>query len=116
MSVYKYDDFGPAIDDNDGILMVTQELLRNAHGAERNGRHVREAIQKELASRGIGSLPEDLPVYQHEAVRLYRLGSPTAAVISAVLHPSEAGDATLRQTTGSDAIDILNQVRELVCS
>lgn len=115
MSKPGYDDFATLIEDNDGIFLTTQEVLRDAHGAERNGKHVREAIRKELASRGIGTMPEDLPIYQHEPVRLYRLGSPTAAVISAVLHPSEAGDATLRQSVGSQAQEVLNKVRELVC-
>jgi hypothetical protein len=91
------------------------EVLREAHGVGKLGVHIRAGIKSELASRGIGTLPDDLPTYQHQEVRLFRLGTPIANVISAVLNPSEAGDATLRQSAGTDAQEVLRTIRQLVC-
>ncbi|MEU4599927.1 hypothetical protein [Nocardia sp. NPDC023988] len=110
-----FDEFGADIDDAGGVLLTTMGVLRDVHGADKLGVHIRRAIKDQLRSRGIGTLPEELPTYQHEAVRLFRLGSPIEAVITAVLHPSENGDETLRRTAGSDAQEVLNQIRQLVC-
>lgn len=111
---YEYDDFAGLIDDSEGVLLTTMEVLREAHGVAKLGVHIRAGIAGQLKSRGIGTLPEELPTYQHEEVRLFRLGSPVANVISAALHPSEAGDETLRQSGGNDA-QVLRKIRELVC-
>jgi len=108
-------DFGENIDDAGGILLTTMGVLRDVYGADKLGVHIRRAIKDQLKSHGIGTLPEELPTYQHEAVRLFRLGSPIEAVISAVLHPSENGDETLRRTAGSYAQEVLNKIRQLVC-
>jgi hypothetical protein len=112
---YAYNDFPTLIDDAGGIFLTDMEALRDAHGVGKLGVHIRAGIKSQLESRGIGTLPDELPNYQHEEVRLYRLGSPIANVISAVVFPSEAGDATLRQTAGSNAQDLLRRVREIVC-
>lgn len=110
-----YDRFRRLIDDSGGVHLTTMEELRDAHGVGKLGVHIRAAIADELRSRGIGTLPEELPTYQHQEVRLFGLGTPIANVISAVLHPSEAGDATLVRSAGADAQDVLNSIRELVC-
>ncbi|GGN88769.1 hypothetical protein [Nocardia rhizosphaerihabitans] len=110
-----FDDFGADIDDAGGILLVDMGTLRDVHGVNKLGVHIRTAIKNELASRGIGTLPELLPTYQHESVRLYRLGSSIAGVIDAVLHPSATGDDNLRRTAGSDAQATLDAIRQLVC-
>lgn len=91
------------------------EVLRGAHGAGKLGVHVRKAIHDDLATHGLGHLPGGLPTYQHEEVRLFRLGTPIADTINAVLHPSEGGDQVLRQSAGSEAQDVLKQIRQLVC-
>lgn len=110
-----YEEMGALIDDNGGVFLTTMEVLRDAHGVGKLGIHIRAGIADQLKSRGIGTLPEELPGYQHEGVRVYRLGSPVANVISAVLHPSAAGDETLRQSGGSDA-EVLREIRQLVCN
>jgi len=91
------------------------EVLRDAHGAAKLGVHVRKSISDNLAAHGLGHLPAELPTYQHEEVRLYRLGTGIADTINAVLHPTEAGDQVLRQSAGSTAQDVLRRVREIVC-
>lgn len=110
----KYDEFGDAIDNDSGIHTTVMGVLREAHGVGKLGVNVRQAISDELASRGIGTIPAELPSYQEEEVRLYRLGSTTAKVIGAVTKPSAAGDKALRDSTGTDSQAIVKQIRELV--
>lgn len=102
------------IDENDGILTISMHSLRNAYGAEKLGVNVRSNITNELASRGIRHIPAELPNYQHERVRLFRLGSPVADIITAATEISEAHDAKLRSLAASNAEEILRRVRELV--
>jgi len=103
------------VEANGGLLATTMEVLRDAHGKGKLGVHVRSAISGRLAANGMGHVPAELPTYQHEEVRLFRLGTPIADTVNAVLHPSGAGDQVLRQTAGSTAQDTLKQIRELVC-
>lgn len=111
-----YDDLRDQVTDSGGLLVTTMEVLRDVHGAGKLGVHVRKAIDGKLAAHGLGHLPGgELPTYQHEEVRLFRLGTPIADTISAVLYPSEGGDQVLRQSAGSQAQDVLKQIRELVC-
>jgi hypothetical protein len=98
-----------------GVLSLQMEAVRVAYGAGRLGSQVRENISKALKGCGLGHFPEELPAYQEEWVRLYKLGSPTADLIDAVLQPSSAHDEELRVAVGGEAAAILKQVRELVC-
>ena len=110
-----YDQIAKQVDASNGLYVTRMEELRDAHQASRLGVNVRDAISDRLRSRGIGHVPDVLPPYQEDEVRLYRLGDPIGKVIEAVLRPSDAGDQILRQSVGSTATDILAKVRELVC-
>lgn len=100
---------------NNDLMTCTMLELREAFGAGKLGVHVRKGISDALHSAGLGHVPEELPTYQHEPVRVYRLGSPVAELITAVLRPSDAGDARLREAAGGDDARILQQIRQLVC-
>ena len=91
--------------------------LRDACGYGRLGVHVVQDIAARLRAVGLGYLPagRDLPRDQYATVHLYLRDSPVGEVVEAVLHPSEAGDARLREAAGSDAAEILQQIRALVC-
>src|SRR5882757_3964454 len=108
-----YDEIAEQVDASGGLYVTRMEELRDAHRAGRLGVNVREAISDRLRSRGIGHLPGELPSYQEEEVRLYRLGDPIGKVIEAVLRPSDTGDQVLRHGVGSTATDILAKVRAL---
>ena len=112
---WEYDDLGEAIDNDSGIYTTKMGELRDAHGVKKLGVHVGLAISDELLSRGIGTIPRELPLYQEAEIRLYRLGTTTAKVIDAVLSPSAAGDRALRESTGTDSQAVLKRIRELVC-
>jgi hypothetical protein len=55
-----------------------------------------------------------VPDWQENPLRLYRMGTPIADLIDAVLNPSTSLDDELRAAVTGGASDILNQVRALV--
>lgn len=114
------EDLKKLVDANGGVLTVSMEGLRDAYGAGRLGVNVRAAIAKALAGHGLGHYPVDgrdggrMPEFQTDAVRIYKLGSPIADLIDAVLSPTSQHDEELRQAVGGDSAAILAQVRKLV--
>ena len=104
-----------AVESNDGLVVTTMEKLRDIKGAGRLGKHVRDAISKDLASNGLGHLPPVLPEYQERPVRVYSLGSNISDVVNAVYSPSADGDQLLREVGSSKAQTLVQQMRELVC-
>lgn len=105
-----------AVEANDGLVTTTMERLRDIKGAGRLGKHVREAITKDLAAAGMGHLPPVLPEYQERTVRIYILGSTISDVVNAVNNPSPDGDERLRELGSSKAQELVQKIRELVCS
>lgn len=110
-----YDELRDRMEGEGGLLRATMGELRDIQGAGKLGVLIRQAISDRLAAHGMGHLPAALPSYQEEEVRVFRLGSPIAETVNAVLRPSQTGDDVLRRSAGSDAQKILKQVRELVC-
>ena len=86
-----------AVEKNGNVQTVTMEQLRDAHGAAKLGVHVRDAISSTLAGLGLGHVPEVLPTYQHELVRLYKRGTPVGDMITSVLTPGGQNDAKLTE-------------------
>lgn len=84
------------------------------YGSERLGVHVRAAISKELAGRGLAHFPLELPDRQHEFVRVYRQGSPVAEIIKYVLDVDPKNDAKLRKLASGDSERIVTKIRELL--
>ena len=103
------------VETEDGLLACSMVELREMAGAGRLGVHVKAEISRQLSGAGLGHFPSELPQYQHEEVRVYRLGSPMEDIVKAVLNPSGVGDKKLRQSVNTGAQEILNQVRALVC-
>ena len=105
------------VEKNGNLLTVTMEQLRETHGAGRLGVHVRDDISQSLAGMGLGHVPQELPSYQHELVRLYKRGTPIGQLIEVVLSPSEQHDRTLVErfgTKGPDYVAIIQKIRDLV--
>lgn len=106
-----------AVEKNGNLLTVTMEQLRDAHGAGKLGVHVRAEISSALAGMGLGHIPQELPSYQHEQVRLYKNGTSVGELINTVLTPGQQNDAKLCEQFAGAAIDyaaIVQKVRELV--
>jgi hypothetical protein len=115
-SYHTYQEIRDAVEEDGGLIVTTMEVLRDVHGVGKLGVHVRKGIDDRLGSMGLGHLPYELPSYQHEEVRIYRLGSEIAKVVEAVIRPSAEGDELLRSSLGTEAQRLLSQVRELVCA
>jgi hypothetical protein len=58
----------------------------------------------------------ELPAYQHDKVRIWLMGSPAGGLIEAVYNESTDTDKVIREAVQSDAADVLDKVRELVCA
>ncbi|GIX04581.1 MAG: hypothetical protein KatS3mg114_0450 [Planctomycetaceae bacterium] len=105
------------VEKNGNVLKITMEQLREAHGSGKLGVHVRDAISSILAGMGLGHIPEVLPTYQHELVRLYKKGTPVGDLITTVLTPGAQNEAKLVEQFAGGVIDyaaIVQQIRELV--
>jgi hypothetical protein len=78
---------------------------------------VRAEISSALAGMGLGHIPQELPSYQNEPVRVYKHGTPIGELIDLVLTPGQTNDSKLTAQVGSEAIDhaaIVQKIRELV--
>lgn len=91
------------VEQNGGVATVAMEKLRNAHGSAKSGKHVRTEISKQLNEIGLGHIPEQLPAYQDELVRLYKRGTPVGNLIDTVLKPGTQNDHNLQNVVGSPA-------------
>lgn len=103
------------VEQQGGCMTIKMELLRDIHGVDRLGVHVRKNISQQLESVGLKHYPQELPQYQWDEVRLTKAGSPVDRLIRAVLTPGEANDEVIRKAVGNDAEAVLSRVRELVC-
>ena len=105
------------VEKNGNVLTVTMEMLREAMGVGKLGIHVRADISKNLAGMGLGHVPQELPSYHHEQVRLYKRGTPIGELIETILTPGQQNDAKLAQQFSSEGVDqaaIIAKIRELV--
>ncbi len=105
-----------SIANTENVLTLPMGDVRDAWNYGRLGIHVRRQISNDLKGMGIGHYPVNLPEYQHEYVRLYKLGTPISDIIDAVLHPSKEHDDQLRELIGGDSRAILDSIKALVCS
>jgi hypothetical protein len=85
------------VDAEDGVTTVRAGSLRIALGAGRLTPRINQEISAELDKRGLGHVPEELPLGQHELVRLYRRGSRIGTVIDAVQRIDPDADTELRR-------------------
>jgi hypothetical protein len=111
-----YDEIRDLVSENNGVTTLNMGDLRDAHGAGKLGVHVRANISKELRRRGLGHAPNELPIYQHEPVRVWLMGTPAGDLIESVLNVSPEADRVIRNAVEADASDVLDKVRELVCA
>lgn len=106
-----------AVEKHGNVVTVTMEELRDASGKDKLGVHVREEIRKTLAGMGLGHIPQELPNYQHEPVRVYKKGTPIGELIDLVLTPGQQNDNKLAAQFDAEDVDyasIVQKIRELV--
>ena len=112
-----WDGIKDQVEKSGNVCTFTMEVLRDAHGVGKLGVHVRSEISQTLAGIGLGHVPEELPNYQHEQVRLYKRGTPVGQLIESVLKPGEQNDKSLADrfsSQGPDYAVIVAKIRELV--
>ena len=112
-----WDEIKGRVEKNGNILTIAMEELREANGSAKLGVNVRAEISNKLAGIGLGHVPQDLPTYQHEVVRLCKFGTPIGDLISTVLTPNQQNDAKLSGQFAQSGVDhaaIVHKIRELV--
>ncbi|TKD12475.1 hypothetical protein [Polyangium fumosum] len=112
-----WDEIKERVEKNGNVLTITMEELRGAQGAGKLGVHVRGQIKSALAGMGLGHIPQELPTYQHEQVRLYKHGTPVGDFITTVLTPGQQNDSKLAEQFADGGVDysaIVEKIRELV--
>ena len=112
-----WDNIKTQVEDNDNVVTVSMNELKDAAGKDRLGTHVRREISKTLAGMGLGHIPSEIPSYQHDSIRLYKRGTPAGDLIEMVISPGETNDRKLReQLSGSkiDHADLIEKIRELI--
>ena len=108
-----YESLGKAVDDDGGIHATPMATLRIINGAARLGPGVCATISKELSRHGLGHIPKNLPESSTEDVRVFRLGTQIADVVSAVQAPSHEGDEVLR-AVGGMASDKIARIKAII--
>lgn len=103
------------VDENQGVVTVSMQALRNAYGAERLGVHVRAGLSRALKQAGLGHLPRELPDSQNSWARIYRRGSAVNELIDAVHSIDHDSDQLLRERAANDAADTIQKIREMIC-
>jgi len=112
-----WDEIKQKVEKNGNVVTLTMEELRDAHGAAKLGVNVLAAIAGTLAGMGLGHVPEELPTYQNEQVRVYKKGTPVEDLIDTVLTTGEQNDSKLIGqfvAKGKDYAAVVQKIRELV--
>ncbi len=106
------------LDADGGLKVLPMWQLRDAAGWDKLGARVVVDIANLLAQYGMATLPAgaQLPVSQHDSVRVYSQRSRIGSLIEAVLQPSGKGDQVLREAATNDAGDVLDRIRTIVCA
>lgn len=114
MAPKSYEELADQVAGNGDLAVFDMGVLRDLQGAGKLGKYVREEISQSLHAHGLGHFPEELPIYQHEVIRVYRSNSAVGRVIEAVLHPNPKGDAALRSVADDEDHQKLEQIRKIV--
>ncbi|MFZ5854563.1 MAG: hypothetical protein ACOYXS_08700 [Chloroflexota bacterium] len=116
MTPKTYEQLVADVDTKGSVATYSMAVLRDIEGAGKLGVHVRKSISEQLRALGLDHLPEELPAYQEQPVRVFRRGTQVHKVIDAVLHPSTVGDAVLRSIQSDDARQKIEQIERILAS
>ncbi|HLU33478.1 MAG TPA: hypothetical protein VKZ74_05590 [Natronosporangium sp.] len=109
-----YEELYDAVTRAGGLLPVTMGTLRDIENAGRLGKIVRDRISTNLRHHRLRHLPLELPNDQNDVVRVYADSGTLAAVVDAVLRPSEQGDRLLKELATKGSKKKLNDLRVLL--
>ena len=108
------EDIRKAVQASGDVLTVKMEVVRDAFKYDRLGVNVRSVISEKLGGLGLGHYPVDLPDRQWVSVRLYKLGSPIADLVDAVLNPSDEHDVELRNAVSGGDSETIKRIKALL--
>jgi len=109
------------LDNHEGVATFELRELKDLVGIGRLGHRIREQMQDALDRQDIGYFPNPLPASDTQRVRLYRLGSRVARLITAVITLDEENDAKLIKfangsapADASDERDAIRKIRRIL--
>lgn len=105
-----------AVIDNGNVLTVKVGEVRDTFKYGRLGKHVRREISDKLKGLGIAHYPDDVPDWQENPIRLYRMGTPIADLLDAAHNANPEHDEELKAAVSGGAADVLKQIQALVCA
>jgi len=108
------EDIRKAVEASGDVLTVQMAAVRDAFNYDRLGVNVRVTISEKLGGLGLGHYPTELPDRQWVPVRLYKLGSPIADLVDAVLNPSEKHDEELRKAVSGGDAETIKRIKALL--
>lgn len=114
MEITTPDGIRKAVEASGDVLTLLMQEVRDAFGWDRLGKNVRTLISESLDGLGLGYLPHELPDRQWIPVRLYKLGSPMAALLDAALNPSVEHDEELRKAVTGGDMETLKKIKALL--
>ena len=76
---------------------------------------MRDQIAQQLKDSGLGHYPLELPGYQNQMVRHYKLETPLVGKIEAVLVPNGGCEDKLRNSASNDDGETIERFRAVVC-
>lgn len=106
--------FDSKVQEAGGVKTFSVQEIRDAFGAGRLGKNVRDEISRTLSAFGLGHIPAEFPDRQHEQVRLYKKGTMVGDFISGVIEPSESGDEKIKSLVSNKDSETLHQIRQML--
>lgn len=107
-SLESWTDIVAAVNANNGVMVVTMEVLRDVDGYGRLGSTVRANIARKLSSVGLGYLcGSELPNESTATIILYRLGTPAANLIDALTTAITSGNSSEETATELRKLNIM---------
>lgn len=114
MASATFNDLLAEVEENNGVLTVGMWALRNMRNAGKLGKHVIAEISAELAKRGLGHIPDELPSNQDAPVRVFLKAGPVGRLIEAVQNIDAESDEVLRTFAKTASNSMRDRLEEVI--
>jgi hypothetical protein len=113
------------VEENDGVATVEMGVIRDLAGYAKLGKHVLADASSQMGARGLGHYPldaENLPLYQHERIRVFKKGSHVDRLYQAMARVStedeqaQKDDELIAEIANSEANEKLKAIRKIACT
>ncbi len=114
MAAANFNELLAEVESKKGVLTIGMWVLRNMRNAGKLGRHVVAEISAELAKRGLDHMPQELPLNQHELVRIFKKGGNVGKIIEAAHEVNPDADEVLRSYAQIASDSLRERIEEVI--